>query len=359
MKKVMRMFCLAVAVCAAGTAARAQVLRQGEQAPQGAVIYSLPSTTIGLKVTADHESFVAGPYARFAQKYLGVDARPESGDTYTIRSVEMVPYLEADPTVSIAVNVGTSKNASANFLNFCSQGLIVTSDSYTGKGASWRFPSAVDNSEFVNSGATSNLATQSTTLYKSVKTADGLEKVPVQQNQVVEKSLEKKAAETAEMIFRLRKKRIDIITGDTDATYSGEAMGAALEEISRLEQEYLSLFVGKSVTDSQTMVFDVVPNGENAKQMYIAFRISDTQGLLPANNMGGRPIVLEFSEDSEPIAPTNIQEVAVAGKGKVVYRKPVVVSARLLDGQKIILQSRVPVYQFGKILTFPIDVATK
>lgn len=357
--KGIRMFFLASAVLAGGIDAGAQVLLQGEQAPQGAIIYSLPSTTIGLKVTANHESFVAGPYAKYAQKYLGVDARTESGDTYIIQSVEMVPYLEADPSISIAVNVGTSKNASANFLNFCSQGLIVTSESYTGKGASWRFPSAVGNSEFVNSGATSNLATQSSTLYKSVKTAEGLEKVPVQQNQVVEKSLEKKAAETAEMIFKLRKKRIDIITGDTDATYSGEAMGAALEEISRLEQEYLSLFVGKSVTDTQTAVFDVVPDGENAKQMYIAFRISDTQGLLPANNMSGRPIVLEFVEESEPIAPTNINEVAVAPKGKVVYRKPVVVAVRLLDGQKVIMQSRVPVYQFGKILVFPIDVAVK
>lgn len=339
--------------------ADAQILRQGDPVPQGAIIYSLPVTAISLKVTAEHESFVAGPYAAYAQKYLGVDARRNSGDTYVIKSVEMLPYIEADPAVSVAINLGNSKNASANFLNFCSQGLIVTSDSYTGKPAAWRFPSVAGDNEFAASGIASNLASQSTTLYKSVSTAEGLEKVPVQQTQVVEKSLERKAEETANMIFKLRQKRIDIITGDTDATYSGEAMKAVLNEIARLEQEYLSLFLGKSVTDSQTVVFDVIPTASNAKQMYIAFRLSDTQGLLPANNVSGRPIVLELVADGENIAPTPFNEAVASSKGTVVYRKPVTVLAKLIDGQNIIMQSRMPVYQLGKILSFPINTAIK
>lgn len=347
------------AACFAAQFANAQILTPGEPVPQGAIIYSLPSTTVSLKVTARHESFVAGPYAAYTQKYLGVDARKNSEDVYSISSVEMLPYVEADPAVSVAVNLGSSKTASANFLNFCSQGLIVTSDSYTGKPAAWRLPSMVGNSEFAKSGIAANLASQSATLYKSVKTADGLERVPVQQTQVVEKSLEKKAEETANMIFKLRQKRIDIITGDTDATYSGEAMTSVLNEISRLEQEYLSLFLGKSVMDEQTVVFDVIPSASNAKQMYIAFRLSDNQGLLPANNVSGRPIVLELVAEGENIAPTPFNEALAASKGRVVYRKPVTVTAKLVDGQKVIMQNRIPVYQLGKILTFPIDVALK
>lgn len=357
MKTVKSVLLLAAALIT-GYGASAQILHAGEAAPTGAIIYSLPNTTISLKVTADHDSFVAGPYAKYAQKYLGIDARQESEDTYAISSIEMIPYIEADPSVRVAVNLSSSKNASANFLNFCSQGLIVTSDSYTGKSAEWRFPTVVDNKEFATSGATSNLYNRTTTLYKSVKTADGLEKVPVQQTQVVEKSIEKKAEETASMIFKLRQKRMDIITGDTDATYSGEAMGAALAEIARLEQEYLSLFIGKSVVDKQTVVFDVVPVVENAKQMYIAFRISDTQGLVPAANMSGRPIVLELIKEGSENGGM-VSEKAASGKGRVFYRKPVTVLAKLLDGQKVIMQSRIPVYQLGETLSFPIDIAIK
>ncbi|MEG0891672.1 MAG: DUF4831 family protein [Bacteroidales bacterium] len=350
---------LVAALLFAALSVNAQILTSGESVPQGAIIYSLPSTTISFKVTASHESFVAGPYAQFSQKYLGIDARKTSGDTYIIDAIEMLPYVETDPAVSVAINLGSSKTASANFINFCSQGLIVTSDSYTGKPAAWRFPSVANNSEFNNSGVSSNLANRSTTLYKNVKTADGLEKVSVQQAQVVEKSLEKKAEETANTIFKLRQKRVDIITGDTDATYSGEAMGSILGEISKLEQEYLSLFIGKSIVDEQTSVFDVIPTASNAKQMYIAFRFSDNQGLLSANNVAGRPIVLELVAVGEKIAPTPFSEAQASSKGKVIYRKPVTVLAKLIDGQKVIMESRVPVYQFGKILTFPIDIAIK
>lgn len=160
------------------------------------------------------------------------------------------------------------------------------------------------------------------------------------------------------MIFRLRQKRMDIITGDTDATYSGEAMAAAIEEITRLEQEYLSLFIGKSVTDEQTVVFDVVPKAENgSKQMYIAFRISDTQGLVPASNMSGRPIVLELQQDGPQSAGTS--EAAASGKGRIYYRQPATMVARLLDGQKEIMQGRMPVYQLGQTLSFPIEIAIK
>lgn len=341
-----------------GFSANAQILKASDPVPAGAIIYSLPSTTISLKVTANHESFVAGPYAKYAEKYLGIEARTESGDTYTIGAIEMVPCIEADPSVRVAVNLGSSKTASANFLNFCSQGLIITSDSYTGKEAQWRFPSAVDNSEFASSGATSNLDSRTTTLYKSVKSASGLERVPVQQTQVVEKSLERKAEETASMIFRLRQKRMDIITGDTDATYSGEAMGAAIAEITRLEQEYLSLFIGKSVTDEQTVVFDVVPKVDNGgTQMYIAFRISDTQGLVPASNMSGRPIVLELQKDESTQSAAS--EAPASGKGKVYFRQPATMLVKLMDGQKLIMQGRMPIYQLGQTLSFPIDIAVK
>lgn len=355
--KVVKILFAAVLFLALGNGrADAQILQAGEPVPAGAIIYSLPYTTISLEVTAEHESFVAGPYAKYAQKYLGIEARTESAETYTISSIKMHPYIEADPSVRVAVNLGAAKNPSANFLNFCSQGLIITSDSYTGKPADWRFPSVAGAEQFAANTATSNLDNRTTTLYKSVKTAGGLERVPVQQTQVVEKSLEKKAEETAAMIFMLREKRMDIIIGNTDATYSGEAMGAAIEEITRLEQEYLTLFIGKSVKDSQTMVFDVVPKADNSSQMYIAFRISDAQGLLPASNIGGRPIVLEFQRES---SASGVSESAVSAKGRIFYRTPATMLVKVMDGQKVLLQSRVPVYQFGETLSFPLDIAIK
>ena len=171
---------------------------------------------------------------------------------------------------------------------------------------------------------------------------------------VVEKTLEQKAAETANTILELRRQRLQIVTGDTDATYSGEAMGAAINELTRLEQEYMTLFVGYSEYQTQRMKFDVIPEAGRENQMYIAFRISDKNGLVPADDMTGRPVVMEM------IPQTFAQpDVKKAGAAVVYYRIPAICTVKLKNGADLLLQSRVPVYQLGQESSIPTAVAVK
>ncbi|MCF0163874.1 MAG: DUF4831 family protein [Bacteroidales bacterium] len=326
-------------------------------AQDGVVIYSLPSTTVSLTVEAEKESFIAGPYAKYAAKYMGADARMEDAVTYTLKSITMVPYIEADQSTRIAINLGGRNIPAANFLQMCSQGLIVLSDGYTGKSEAWRFPSIAGNDHFAGKDVEGNLTSATTTLYKTVNTGEGFKKVSVSQSQVVEKSLEKKAQETADAIFNLRRKRVEIITGDTDATFSGEALSAAIAEISRLEQEYLSLFYGISEYSTQKMNFDVTPKADNSRQMYVAFRISDTEGLLPATAVSGRPILLELAVDAMPAVDT--KGVSSSKGGEVQYRVPATATAKVVDAGVVMLQTRIPVYQLGKTLTFPLNSVIK
>ena len=360
MKRLTKTLCALLCLFAGIQMADAQMLEAGQEQPSGVVIYSLPSTSIMLTVTAEKENFVAGPYAQFAQKYMGSEARTEDAVTYTLKSIDLAPYLEADPSTRIALNLSGKGTAAANFLQLCSQGLIVASDSYTGKPESWRFPSIANNDVFAGKDVEGNLTSATTTLYKTVNTAEGFQRVAVSQSQVVEKSLEKKAQETANTIFDLRKSRMQIITGDADATYSGEAMQAAISEITRLEQEYMSLFYGTSTTSVQTMNFDVVPKASTSNQMYVAFRISDTEGLLPANDVAGRPIVLELSFDKAPsVSTAGISASRLTTGGTVYYRVPVIATARIMDGSQMLLQTRIPVYQFGQTVSFPLNSVLK
>ena len=341
------------------TTAQAQVLRDGDPVPQGAVIYSLPETSINISVTASHISFAAGPFASYSKKYLGIDASRNNSENFLIVKAEISPSVEADPFASVAVNIGNSKTAGANFLTFCSQGLIVAPGYFSSGSMPFTFPSEISSSWSDNIQAVSNLQRDTAKLYKSEKNASGeIVKVAVPQTQIVEKTVEQKAAETAELIFKLRQKRVDILTGETDANYSGAALGDALKEINKLEKNYTSLFTGCEVENIQRASFDVVPKAKNAKQTYVAFRISDAQGLLPADNISGRPVYLELSVLDQKIEAEDLNEAAAASKGKVAYRTPVIVMAKLIDGQKVLAQRRIPVYQFGKILYFPLEVAT-
>lgn len=316
--------------------------------PVGTLSYSLPQTTIVLDVEAQKHHFFAGPYAKFSQKYLGIDAKTEDEVTYEVVSVVLTPYLEADQSQRYLVTPG--KDGAPSFLQLSAQGLVSVADGNFGASSAWRFPKQATG-DYSDKGVSSNLTSISTTLYKTVTNEDGsVEKVPVQQSVIVEKSLEDKAKEAAELIFDLREKRVQIVTGDTDATYSGEAMAAALAEISRLEKEYMSMFIGYSETQVQKMKFDVIPSADNKTQVYVAFRISDTDGLVASDNMSGKPYLLELV----PQKVTAPQNNAAPSKAAQVayYRIPATCSVKLSDGMNILLQDRITVYQLGVTSSF-------
>ena len=333
------------------------VSAQKKSDPEGFLTYSLPSTTISLDVEAVQEKFYAGPYARYAEKYLGIKARQNDETTFQLTQIKMTPLPEADQSRRYSVNVKKSQ-IDATFLKLSSVGLVSFSDANFGDESVWRFPTE-GKGDFSGKGVSSNLTSESTTLYRNSKTESAYNKVAVQQNMVVEKSMEQKAAETAEMILRLRKQRLQIVTGDTDATYSGEAMGAAISEITRLEEEYMTLFTGYSEFQTQNMRFEVVPEAGLESQMYVAFRLSDTAGLVPADNLSGKPIVMEIT--SQPFAEPAVSAELLKNQKEVeaYYRIPAVCTVKLMDGANLLLQSRMPIYQLGRESSLPVNVILK
>jgi len=321
------------------------------RAQTGAVIYSLPRTTVSLEVTAQREAFTAGPYAQYAEKYLGTPARTQSSVTHTITKITVNPFVEADPSVRYTVNL--PDKSSVTFLQFCTQGLVVMADNYTGKPATWRFTPQTGPRSFEGADPLGNLGKETTVLYKAIRTEEGYEKVPVNQDQVVEKSPDRKAADIAEMIFSLREKRMQIATGDTDATFE-ESLRPAIEHILLLEEKYLSLFYGITEVSEVTRTFDVTPAPDAKSQTYTAFRVSDTQGLLPASSQEGRAYTLEFKV--EPLSQPEAASDRSRETNVVHYRIPVITRCRLMQGSDLLMESRIPVYQLGEESTFPLNV---
>ena len=347
MKKTL--FLTALALSLTGTLSFAQKAR-ADFDPDGTVSYALPMTSLSFDVEAIQEKFYAGPYAKFAQKYLGIDARQEDEKTFQLSSVSITPCIEADQESRYVVTLSSKNTSAAAFLQMTSQGLIAAKDGSFGESAVWRFPVRTSG-DFSDKGVNSNLTAEAATLYQGVKQESAYNKVAVQQNMVVEKSLEKKAQEAAEMIFKLRKTRVQIVTGDTDANYSGEAMAAALGEIARMEKEYMTLFTGYSEFQTQKKHFDVVPLNNERMKVQVVFRLSDEEGLLPADNLSGKPYFVDITPE----------EIA-GGEGAkgsrstaaLVYRIPAICTVKLSDGTDILLQSRLPIYQFGVDKTYPL-----
>ena len=183
MKKITLLFSLMLMI-SLNSFAQSEVVNQ-DVLPQGTVMYSLPRTSVNLIVEAECENFTAGPYAKYAQKYLGIVARESDEVSYTLKSIELVPYLEADYSTRASIILDKSA-ISSTFFKLTNQGLVVLSDSYTGKNESWRFPTLNAEDPFAARGVNSNLTDAKSILYKRVKKETGFEQIIDEKRHVVE-----------------------------------------------------------------------------------------------------------------------------------------------------------------------------
>lgn len=305
---------------------------------QEKVPYSLPRTSLEFTVKAVRTDFTAGPYAAYASKYLGIDVRTADETSYAISEVSMRSYSEADPSARYFLTV--SKETRAAMLRLTSQGLVSNGNQQVK--SDWKFP-ARQKQEFTVRPA--NLTNASGAMGREV---------------VVEKGEEAKAAEVAKRIFAIRENKYNILVGDTDATYSGEAMKTAIDALDAMEAELMELFVGRTSSGEQQAVFEIIP--ESGMQNTVAFRLSQTSGLVAPDDYSGTPWFVEIVP--EPLAAPLAKEEPAPAQGKkgrqpvpvqtIRYRVPVVCSVSLGDGVTVLLNQRVPVYQLGEEIEYPI-----
>lgn len=321
---------------------------QAATAP-ASVRYALPKSVLIFDVKAQKTCFYAGPYAKYAAKYLGFEAKEADETSYDIVSVGIKSKTEADQASRYSIVVTPAGRR--DYFNLSTQGLIVRDGGPSAGANVWRFP-APKNGVMSVEGLPANLTRETGTLYRQGRAS-------VQQSAIVEKSEEQKAREVADKIFAIRDQKYKILVGDTDATYSGEAMKATIDELNRMESECLELFKGTSQTSEVQAVFELIP--EKDVLLYVAFRISDEEGLVQADNIGGKPYLVELKPEEIPAVQNSGEpEPAKKKKGKepepqlLHYRVPAICSVRLSDGQAALLQTRVPVYQFGTDETLPI-----
>jgi len=319
----------------------------------GSYIYSLPITSLTFKVKVAHLSFKSGPYAQFTQKYLGINEAEQSDkEYYRIQSFTSGIVEEADSQNLYTLEAVPGTDMS--FLELTNQGLIVPTAFVT---QAPHQPIAAKEmriaTPYTDLGADPSIYKEKATFFSDVKMDTSFVKVPVQKSMLVEKSMETRASDAANFIFTLRKRRVDLISGDIDNAFNnGEALKVALNEITRLEREYLSLFIGKTYVDSLTYHFDYTPTG-SGKSSSILFRFSENKGVVAENDLSGRPVMLEVSSNN------TIQQLpaAINDKGKdavIIARYPEVCTVKIMDGKDILFFTKAAISQAGKIVRMPI-----
>ncbi len=253
---------------------------------------SQPRTILAVDLAVECDRTLTGPYARYAQKYLGVRASLADKTTWRI----------IDARIAL-----------------------------------------LDGATYLNATAP---AAATTHVQSYAASEEEFSRLQPDKTDMTTPSLEDAARMAAERIFSLRRHRLDLITGEAGENVFGEGLRAALAEIDRQEQSYLELFLGKHVVTTATHRYVVYPQAD--KKQYIVCRFSPATGLLPENDLSGDIVLLQIEPSGSPVAEgleagpkeTNVVTCRVADPS----------TCTVLSGGREYARSVLPVFEFGRTI---------
>ena len=286
MKRVFRIVVALVAVALGVNASAQQVtkMRIGTYKQNGDVVIAEASSTLAVDVVVEHEVFTPGIYARYAQKMLGTRASLVERDEYRV----------VDASVA-----------------------LMEDNSYMHCGA-----------EMPRVGDTQVVEEQ---MLQIDRISSG------------ERSTEAAAREAAEQILSLRRTRLDLITGEFGEGGFGAGLQSALEEISRLEREYLELFYGKRSITTLAERFILPVNSEQPST--VIARFSAESGIVAKDDLSGDIILVK-------ITPSEMTYPQSELKGTVAYRYANNAEVIVALGGEVLARNILPLYEFGETVMF-------
>lgn len=281
--------------CGLGTAQNPYIAVQGAVQSETGIVVSQPRTVLGVDVTVRCEKILCGPYARYAQKFLGVLA-PLTDKT--IWSVEGASVALLDERAALE--------------------------------------------------APELEAPRSETMAYAVSD-EGFARIQADKMDVNVLALEDAARSAASAIFSLRRHRTDLVTGEAGENVFGEGLQAALAEIARLEQSYLELFLGKRIVTTRTQRRVVYPDAE--KRQYIVARFSEAAGLLPESDLSGDMVLLR-------IEPSGTASAGIEADPKVrevvACRVADPSTCTVICGGREYARAVLPLFEFGRTVNVPL-----
>jgi len=292
------------------------------------VTYFLPKTVLTVQANYNKITQKAGPYARYAEKYLGVKEQSvvfEDRIYYTLNKINVKSKGIVDKDASYMVEF-KSKTTSP-FVYLTEDGLICTINADY-------IPESTNNDKTVAAKPTSELpTTQSHSVYTEEYLRAG--------------SVTKMAEVAAKQIYKLRESRTDLLTGEAEnAPRDGEGMKIVLANLEAQEKTLVELFMGTTSVESLDSEFEMEPLSDTDKE--VLFRFSKYTGIVDTDDLSGSPIYinvksLENTEEQEIIDPKRKAKEPQS----IVYNVPGKATVEIFYGINSMCKNIFNIVQFG------------
>lgn len=249
-----------------------------------------PSTFIAVDITVEQEQIIPGPYARYAQKLLGTRASlvERSSFAVTDASIGLIPYCEAVSAKPLAEDkcvVASHMGDAATFAKI--------------------LPDRIENSVIAP---------------------------------------EQAAEQAAQMIFSIRKHRMELITGEAGENVFGGGLKDALQVLDEKEAALMELFFGKHITTTTHQRYVVMVQAD--KKSYPLAGFNTTSGLESVANGENSIISLNITPaESAALKYTPLADARAKNTAEVRVANNA--TCEVILNEEALCSIVVPIFEFG------------
>lgn len=323
------------------------------------VSYCLPKVAYNVVVAFECSRLIPGPYRQYAEKQLGMKPEIQAlGEEWKIKNITIVPQYLPDDKARYAISA--TGDYHPVMLSLTPEGFLAGVAGGNGIDVNGRqvmdYVEEQTNSDkevdIFNLNVYNSLKEVLDTNY-TFQEIDGVSKKiwdPIER--YVAKNDQDNMKEAVREIFRIRSERVKLLSSDNGVA-DGKSLEVILEKFRQMEDEYLSLFMGKRETQLVTRTFTCVP--EKAEEPVVAFRFSPENGPAGKKNVSAAAYTLTFADVSVP-AETAAPAAKNQPQSVVYYRIPATAELKLMKGNEELKSFRTIVPQFGLVKTFPTEI---
>jgi len=381
MKNLRFSLILIIIIAGAGCALQTQVssktrvrkVEPGLNADDYAMYYSLPRTVFDIEVIVDKKVTKPGPFAAYADRFLGITGVPTRESVeYSIVEIRVSTHPEKDPGQMYRIE--TEGKPFGSRVSLTADGLIrgvnlpVNPEVAVSQEAILKLSERqFDHPEYADLTLRKSTEPIPDTIYRLVRTDTSFVKIPLIRLEENQKSLPLQAREAADNIMLLRTGRFKLLNGDyaykeNDGTRipEGSSLEVIIRELAVMEEGYVSLFAGRKQTDRESLKFEYTPKGQGLTEVFSLFSFSKGSGVEAPEVAGADPVVLQFSrEDLNPMDQIlwsdDPKTIKIPG---LAFRTPEKTKMEIKRAGELIFSREFLIAQFGRIDFVPAEVLT-
>ncbi len=299
---------------------------------QRGIYYALPRTVIQLDFVIEEIELLQGPYSDYVYLIGADDYITEDGMEYRLVDVAMTTYAEADPNATFFVEMNAKKGDAAEFY-MTPKGIL----------------------QGVGIAPTSSTDSQPTPLTSHLSPLTSQDRNFKYQYGSKAKSPEQMAYAAVEMINRIRDEKIKLLTGFQETAFTLETYRQMYADLDQMENDYLSLFVGNRIVNTVVKTVYVTPSKEVTSQSIAKF--STDNGFSTGVSGPGDVITLQalsLKTTGSINEPSQSAVETISHENKLFYRIPETANVKLTLGNKVLLEKRVDIAQYGVFMLAPL-----